>query len=278
VCYNPAPMESILARALKLKYQPVAILWTDSLPPNALQFSEGRWGCVMAVFGTVAERGRVAAFSKQTFGCWGGGVGLGFGNAYVGFPGGVSSFCRFLSDGNEKSEAGMAVAQQCASWMRGELREHFLHGEGYKKSPELVDLWIQRSLPIMDVPARYVVFKQLEQVGEDEQPASIVFLADADQMSALVVMANYSRPDSENAIIPHGAGCQSIGIFTYQEGRSSTPRAVVGLNDISARRQLKRLGKDLVTVSVPFSLFREMESNVPGSFLEKDQWKSLVEG
>jgi len=269
-------MESLLAGALKLKYQPVAILWTDHLPENALQFGEGRWGCVMAVFGTVAERGRVAAFSKETFGCWGGGVGLGFGNAYIGFPGGVSSFCRFLSDGNEKSQAGKAVADQCASWMRGELREHFLHGERYRKTPELVKHWVHSSLPIMDVPARYVVFKQLQQVGNGEKPAAIVFLADSDQMSALVVMANYGRPDSENAIIPHAAGCQSIGIFTYREGRSPNPRAVVGLNDISARRQLRRLGKDLVTVSVPFALYQEMESNVPGSFLETDQWKSLL--
>jgi len=270
-------MESLLAEALKLKYQPVAILWADDLPAGALQFSERRWGCVMAVFATVADKGRVAAFSKETYGCWGGGVGLGFGNAYVGFPGGVSSFCRFLSDGNEKSEAGKAVADQCASWMRGEMLEHFLHGERYRKTPELVKYWVQSSLPIMDVPARYVVFKQLQQVAEDERPASVVFLADADQMSALAVMANYGRPHRDNATIPHGAGCQSIGIFTYREGRSSNPRAVVGLNDISARRQLRRLGKDLVTVSVPFNLYQEMESNVPGSFLETDQWKSLLD-
>ena len=271
-------MKSLLAGALKLKYPPVAILWTDKRPPDALLFAEGRWGCVMAIFGTVAERGRVAAFSRGSYGCWGGGVGLGFGNAYVRFPGGVSSFCRFLSDGNEKSPKGRAVAEQSKGWMKGELREHFLHGEGYRKTPELVKHWVENSLPIMDVPARYVVFKQLEQIADDEKPASVVFLADADQMSALVVMANYGRPDSEGAVIPHGAGCQSIGIFTYREGRSSNPRAVVGLNDISARRQLRRLGKDLVTVSVPFALYQEMESNVPGSFLEKDQWKSLLEG
>jgi hypothetical protein len=270
-------MKSLLADALKLKYPPIAILWTDDRPTDALLFAEGRWGCVMAILGTVAERGRVAAFSRGSYGCWGGGVGLGFGNAYVRFPGGVSSFCRFLSDGNEKSQNGRAVAEQCKTWMTGEMRAHFLHGERYRKTPELVKHWVENDLPIMDVPSHYVVFKQLPQVGDDEKPASVVFLADADQMSALVVMANYGRPDSDGAIIPHCAGCQSIGIFTYREGRSPTPRAVVGLNDISARRQLRRLGKDLVTVSVPFVLYQQMDSNVPGSFLETDQWKSLLE-
>ncbi|RPI27359.1 MAG: hypothetical protein EHM61_08705 [Acidobacteria bacterium] len=268
-------MKSLLREALKLEYEPVAILWTDDLPPDALEFSRGKWGCVMSLFGTVAQRGRTAAFSRETFGCWGGGVGLGFGNAYLGFPGGLDGFCGFLSDGNEKSEKGRAVAEQCASWMRGELREEFLHGEGYRKNPELVQQWVA-SLPLTDVPTRYVVFKQLPHLTAEERPVSIVFLANPDQMSALVVMANYARPGGENAVIPHAAGCQSIGIFTYRETEASKPRAVVGLNDISARRQLRRLGKDLVTVSVPLALYQEMEANVAGSFLEKEQWRSLI--
>jgi len=276
-CYNPRVMTSLLNQALKLKYEPVAIIWTDEFPSNAVSFAPGKWGCVMALFATVAQRGRVAAFSREAFGCWGGGVGLGFGNAYLGFPGGVACFCSFLSDGNEKTETGRTVANQCASWMRGELYEHFLHGERYRKEPQLVAEWIE-SLPITEVPTRYVVFKQMRHLTEDEQPVAVVFLANPDQMSALVVMANYGRGDSENAIIPHGAGCQSIGIFTYREAKAARPRAVVGLNDISARRQLRRLGSDLVTVSVPFALYEEMEANVAGSFLEKDQWKSLLEG
>ncbi len=269
-------MDSLLARQLKLKYQPVAILWADAVPPGALQYQEGRWGCVMAAFGTVAERGRVAAFTKETVGCWGGGVGLGFGNAYLGFPGGADCFCSFLSDGNEKSEKGKAVAEQCSSWMRGDFLHHFLQGERYRKIPALVDRWIN-SLPIIDLSPRCVVFKQLVQVEPGETPASIVFLANSDQMSALVVLANYGRGDTDGATIPHAAGCQSIGILTYREGDVSAPRAVVGLNDISARRYLRRLGKDLVTVSVPFKLYLEMEANVPGSFLEEDQWQSLME-
>ena len=269
-------MESKFAEALKLKYLPVAVLWSDNKPADAVQFVPGRWGCVMASFGVTAERGRPAVFDQETYGCWGGGVGLGFGNCYENFPGGVACFCRFLSTGNETSEKGRAVAEQCAGWMRGSLLEAFLHGERYRNGPATVQQWL-KTLPMMHVPSKYVVFKRLDQVGADERPVIIVFLANADQMSALVVMANYTHGGSENAIIPHAAGCQTIGIFAYREADSGNPRAVVGLNDLSARKVLRKLGRDLVTVAVPLKLFQEMEANVAGSFLEKEPWTSLTE-
>jgi len=37
----------------------------------------------------------------------------------------------------------------------------------------------------------------------------------------------------------------------------------------------KQLGKDQLSFSVPYCLYREMEENVPGSFLETDEWKEL---
>ena len=267
-------MESKLAEALKLKYLPVAVLWSDDKPADAVQFVPGRWGCVMATFGLTAERGRPAVFDQETYGCWGGGVGLGFGNCYEQFPGGVECFCRFLSTGNEGSEKGRAVAEQCAGWMRGSLLEAFMHGERYRNGPATVEEWL-KTLPMMHVPSKYVVFKRLDQVGHDERPVVTVFLANPDQMSALVVMANYTHGGSENAIIPHAAGCQTLGIFAYREADSGNPRAVVGLNDLSARKVLRRLGKDLVTVAVPFMLYQEMEANVAGSFLEREPWTSL---
>lgn len=270
-------MESRIAGAIGMKYQPIAILWSDEKPEGAMQFEKSRWGCVMGAFGATAEKGRVAVFDRESYGCWGGGVGLGFGNAYHAFFGGMDCFCRFLSSGNEPDPKGRAVAEQCASFLRGEMREHFLHGEGYRKSPELVDKAIQ-NMPITEVPTRYVIFKPLAQLAEGETPVVVVFLADPDQMSALVVLANYGREDNENVIIPFGAGCQTIGIFAYREAKSQPQRAVVGLTDLSGRKYLRRLGRELTTFAVPFAMFQEMEANVEGSFLQRDTWKSLRQG
>jgi uncharacterized protein (DUF169 family) len=266
-------MDSVIVEALGLEYSPVAILWSDEKPPDAAQYEKGRWGCVMASLAAAAEKGKTTVFDRDTYGCPGAGVGLGFGNCYRQFVGGVDGFCRFLSTGNE----GTAAAETAKQYMRGEQLDHFLHGERYRRTPQDVRKFVD-TLPMMQVPTRYVVFKPLSQVTESEQPVVIVFLVNPDQMSALVVLANYTSDDSQSAIIPHAAGCQSIGIFTYREAQSERPRAVVGLVDPSARRTLRRLGSDLLTVSVPLPLFHRMEADVPGSFLERGTWLALKAG
>jgi uncharacterized protein (DUF169 family) len=258
-------MPSRLAAALHLKYPAVAILWADEKPENAIQFTPGRWGCVMASFAAVAEKGKVAVFDRASYGCFGGGVGLGFGNCYAQFPGGVAGFCGFLADGN-----GEAAGVTCPPTMR----DHFVNGERYRQSAAVVARWLEE-LPTVDIPTSYVVFKRLDDLAAGETPQVVVMLADADQMSGLVVLANYRRSDSQGAIIPHGAGCQTIGIFAYTEAARVHPRAVVGLNDPSARAIVRRLGKDLVTVALPHALYTQMEADVPGSFLECHTWKSL---
>jgi uncharacterized protein (DUF169 family) len=258
-------MESKIAKATQMKYSPVAVILTNEKPDSAMQFKEGRWGCVAAMF-SAASKGKTVVFDRKTYGCIGGGTGLGFGNTYVKFPGGIEYF---LSTGNPdfcNSEMGKNVVRNMPA---------LEHGEGYFKNPKCAKKFID-SLPMVDVPTEYVVFKPLEQVTEGENPKVVGFLANPDQLSALVVLANYARADGQAAIIPHAAGCQSIGILTYAEINSTTPRAVVGLNDLSARQYTRTLGKDLVTVSLPWPLFQEMESNVAGSFLEKHPWTDLV--
>ena len=269
-------MESAVAKALALKYEPVAIMLTNERPEEAKQFKEGKFGCVMSML-AAAVRGKQAVFDRKTFGCPGGGTGLGFGNQYPNFPGGVEGFCHFLSVGYEQWEPGMRVAEQIKPFVGEDTYDDIVHGERYVKTPELVKKFIE-CLPIIDVPFEYVVFKPLRDVDpEQERPEVVVFLADMDQLSALVVLANYDRDDNESVIIPYAAGCQSIGIYPFRETRGERPRAVVGLVDISARVQIKRqLKDDLMTFAVTFVMFQEMEANVPGSFLERNTWKELM--
>jgi hypothetical protein len=270
-------MKSRIAEALALKYEPMAVLLTNEKPTNAIQFKEGKFGCIMAML-AAAVRGRQAVFDRKTFGCPGGGTGLGFGNQYKNFPGSEDCFCHFLSVGNKEWEPGMQVAQMVKPFIREELYDDLVYGERYLKTPELVRRFLE-FLPMTDLPFEYVVFKLLSQVDSDkEKPATVVFLADMDQLSALVVLANYERECLESVIIPSAAGCQAIGIYPFKEASREQPRAVVGLTDISARVQIKRqLKDDLMSFAVPFAMFQEMEANVPGSFLERNTWKELME-
>jgi uncharacterized protein (DUF169 family) len=269
-------MESKIKKALHSPYEPVAVILTDQKPAKAKQFQEGKWGCVMFMF-AAAARGQTAVFDRRTFGCFGGGVGLGFGRQYLNFPGGEEGFCYFLSTGNENSETGKQTIEQVKPFLRDESLDNFIHGERYQKSPEKVRTFID-NLPIVDLPFEYVVFKPLSLVGpDDSRPEVVVFLCDADEMSALVVLANYDRGHNENVIIPWAAGCQTIGIYPFLEAKSENSRAVVGLTDLSARVVIKKQFKaDLLTFAIPYRMFEEMEANVAGSFFERHCWNDLL--
>lgn len=268
-------MKSKIAGALKLRFEPVAILWSDERPADALGFKGCGGGCAMVLFAQAAARGRAAAFDRDNFGCFGGGVGLGFGEQYERFPGGVAAFKYFLSTGLE-GQGREDLEKMAHSLGRQEMVEHFLHGEGFKKSPELVEGFL-KELPVMEVPSRYVVFRPLRDLAEGEQPIVVVLLANADQLSALIALASYDRPGVDNVFTPFGAGCHQIGIFAFREAESEHPRAVLGLTDISARKNVRPLlGDGVVSFALPYKRFLEMEANVEGSFLERCTWKSLM--
>jgi len=268
-------VESRIANALGLKHHPVAILLSEEKPEKALRFKKGKWGCVMFMFANAAK-GKTAAFDVETYGCWGGGVGLGFGNAYLHFPGGIDCFAHFLSSGNRRWEKGKEVGKAVAETAGREFAENFLEGEAYVKTPELVKHWLEE-IPITLIKDSYVLFKPLSEVNPElETPETVVFLANPDQLSALVILANYGREGMENVILPWAAGCQTIGILPYREAKSERPRAVVGLTDISARKYVRNLlGSEYLSFAMPWELFLEMEGDVAGSFLEKHTWRSL---
>lgn len=240
-------MESRLAEELRLRYSPVAIIFTDKKPEGALQFKQGGWGCAIAMF-TAAARGKTAVFDRDTIPCRGATVGLCFGESYHEIPGGIDYL---LSTG------------------RG---EGYPEGEAYKKTPELARTLVEQ-FPIKDIPFTYVVFKPLGLVDESEEtPQLVSFYADADQLSALVVMANYGLPGNENVIIPMAAACSTVCLIPYHESLQERPRAVVGITDISGR---PFVDADTLAFTVPFAMFKQMEADVPGSFLEKKSWAKV---
>jgi hypothetical protein len=270
-------MDSKIASAIQLELDPVALVWADAKPEGAMEFVPGKWGCVLFLL-AAAAKGKIAVASRETFGCFGGGVGLGFGDQYRNFPGGEECFCRFLSSGNAGTQPGQSIGQGMAASGAAAMAEDFLLGERYIKSPESVRMFIA-CLPIMEIPTRYVIMKPLYDVDlTRDNVRSITFLVNPDQLSALVVLANYNGEHNENVIIPFAAGCQSIGICTFRENEREDPRAVVGLVDLTARKNLRRqFGRDVMSFSVTPKMLQRMEANVAGSFLERQTWKSLLE-
>lgn len=250
-------MNSQLVNTLKLKMQPVAIILTDDKPEDGLHFKEGSSrGCVASLLVATSKKSRLAYFDRKTFGCPGGGIGLGFGDRYGKFP-----IDCLLSTGNEEMAAQM-----------GRESSYMLEGERFYKNPELARKWVN-SLPMTDVPTEFVVFKPWEQVTEQEEPELIVFFVNADQLAALVVMADFNRGTNQSITAPFGAACQPI-LFGFAEAKKESPRGIIGFFDISKRSIVDR---EILTFTVPFKMFNEMEAGVDESFLKLHAWRKLQE-
>jgi len=242
-------MQSKIADAIKLHRGPVAILLTDHKPENALEFTEEsgkKTRCIIPLF-VAAMNGRTAVLEKETVLCPGGQVGLCFGPYQLGY------IDYFLSTGKEGQ----------------------FEGEYRKKTPELVREFIA-NLPEITLPTRYGVMKPLSEVTDDEiaETAIVVFVANADQLSALATLANFDRPTNDNVSTLFGSGCGSLVMQVLDQARAERPKAVIGLTDITAR---KYLDKNVLSFSVPFKRFVEMEANVEGSFLVKGKdWPEIA--
>ncbi len=234
-------MISRIGRAIKLKNHPVAVFRTAARPEGALQFKKGKWGCVISMLGA-ASKGRTAAFDADTTTCMGGKVGLGFKRFE---PGSIEYF---LSTGESGGRAG----------------------EYYKKSPALAREYVE-SLP--DIQSKgYVVFQPLEELSDGDAPEIVVFLVNADQLSALVQFSGYDRSARDPVRIGFGSGCAQAVLFAMKEAESENPKCVVGLTDPSARRFVDR---DLLSFSIPYRRYLELEGQVEESFLTKKTWLDL---
>ncbi|WP_052304310.1 DUF169 domain-containing protein [Desulfosporosinus orientis] len=108
---------------------------------------------------------------------------------------------------------------------------------------------------------------------QQEEPKLVIFFVNADQLSALVLLSDYNRGSNQSITAPFGAACQSI-LFGYAEAEKDNPRGVIGFFDISQR---KKVDREIISFTVPYKMFQEMESSVDGSFLDTHAWVQLQE-
>ena len=234
-------MESKIAKHICLSNHPVALLWKEEMPAGAIHFQDGKWGCVVALL-KAASQGRVAAAANATTVCMGGKAGTGF----QGYEHGWIEY--FLSTGNE----------------------NIPKSERYKKTPELARRFTE-TIPRV-TPGKCLVMKPLEMVEDGERPECIVFLVNADQLSGLVTLANYDQATQNNVEVHFASGCGQALLYPMAAEQKGEKTCYIGLTDPSAR---KVTGKDLLSFSIPYRRFQEMEQEADGSFLTTDTWEVI---
>lgn len=127
--------------------------------------------------------------------------------------------------------------------------------------------------PLAHPTGRYLIFKPLDQLAENDNPAIFVFFAKPDVISALHTLSSFDNTRIDNVIAPFGAGCEQLLTFAFDEARKENPRAILGGMDTAMRTCVK---SDLLTFSVAAPMFERMVNNMDKSFLTTYIWKPLI--
>jgi len=271
-------MKSITAGKLRLDYEPVAILWSDTKPEGALRIKPHAQTCIMPFFAQVVTRGRTAVFDRESYGCPGARAGLGFGSGYPDAFGGagIEFMAAFFVKGKESSNNPDSY---CATVQHIPKRERakFIHGERLHKNVEKAKRFMMQDLPVTDIKEQYVIFTPLSKVKPGECPVVVIFVANPLQITGLVTLVSAIREGTDSVRVPPMAACQQIGAFAYDEARKEHPRAVLGYTDLAARANVgKTIPENMFTFAVPYKLFLEMETEAKDGVFDGPIWKSLA--
>jgi hypothetical protein len=228
-----------LRTLIPLRGEPLAFLYAAALPPDA-KLITGERTCVIGLL-ALARKGQTVALHRDQYGCGGGGT-------YLGFCPPREGIAEFVSTG-----------------IPG-----VMEGEHYKQSPELFRASMDRN-PIPPAPADYALFKPVSALAEGEEPLAITCVGLADELSALVFLANFARAE-EAVLAPFSSGCGALVTRALLEAEKPEPRAILGIFDPSARPYL---GPEELTFTAPRALWEEMLGNAEESFLKTPTWQRL---
>jgi hypothetical protein len=221
---------------------PIGFYYSNTAEPKFMAKPPKGHRCIIGDLVKVRD-GKTLCFDVDTIGCFGG-------KRYLGFEMKLApDFEYFLSYG-----------------IPGKLE-----GERYKKSPELVKENMKHQKP-SKAPENYIIFKRFDLMGDNDKPLVAIFFVPPDVLSGLFTLANFDEPQPNGVIAPFCAGCASIVDLPLKELKSSEPRAVLGMFDVSARPCVP---SNVLTFAVPWTKYVRMVDNMKESFLITKSWNKV---
>lgn len=243
-------MKSNIVSKLNPKFKPVVIIKTDTEPENITGPKTRIGGCSMAYLAkTITER-IPTYFSKYNATCAGIATGLGWADEMNDFS--IDYQACFLSKGL-KSAKNKVEYEKLLESKSDRVKEMFLKGERFYDNYETAYENIKKR-PVIN-NGDYAIFKALEHV-KDEKPDSVIFIADGYELQQLIQLDGSHRSEISSVLTPQASACQSIGCHVFSQKENSKP--VLGFIDPAARRYLKGIPKEYLSLSMRWDLFMKL--------------------
>lgn len=269
-------MDSLIVRNLRPVFEPVAVVWSDTLPADAFQFKKGKFGCVLYLFAAASVDGKIAAGSRESIACTGGRAALGFGCDFDASDGQLDLHAALFSKGLQ-SAADRAAYQAEMEAAPKNWRDLYEYGERRHSTAELSREWILHEFPRYDIEHQYVLFKPLSLTSADENIRAIIFPVNPVELSGLLTLAGSVMRGTDPLRAPQGTDCCGITAFAYAEAESAAPRAVLGMTGSDGRETMRRRFRDdIMTLTLPAPLFFQMEQEADDCVFQLPSWKKLV--
>jgi hypothetical protein len=271
-------MESAIVRNLHPEFEPVAVVWSNTIPDDALQFKRGKFGCILYLFAEAARRGKVAGGNRKSITCNGGRAALGLGVDFDASDELLDRYAAVFSKGLESAINKEAYRSRMEAAPKN-WRSLYEYGERRHCNAELAKEWILHGLPRYDIQYEYVLFKPLSYTAPNENVQAVIFPISPVELAGLVTLAGSIMPGTDPVQVPQGADCNSITAFAYAQAEQGEPRAVLGMLGVDGREVMrKRFRNDTLTLTLPEPLYQRMEQEANDCVFQTPSWKKLIGG
>jgi len=243
---NPTEISKAFSDALKLeKYKPCGVYFSDEKPTNALELKKKGNGCIVPLI-----------LKAST------GIPLVVGEESTGWP--CSAFYLGFQD----------TIFEGIEYFLSNKDDFWRPCERFIQTPEMAKAFVDNVHPVKP-GKKYVVIKPLNDFAPDEEPESVLFFVNADQLSALVFLSHYDAPGSlDRVLAPFASSCMALVTLPLKLARSNEQKAVMGLFDIAART---RMPADLLSFALPYSFLKKLAGFLPESFVTTHNWGTIKE-
>ncbi len=226
-------MESAIVRNLRPEFEPVAVVWSDMLPADVVQFKEGKFGCTLYLFAHACRRGKITGGSRKTIACDGGRAALGLDPSFA--TSDLETYAAVFSKGL-KSVRDQARYQKRMNAAPKRFRHLYEYGERRHCSYGLAEAWLLHGLPRYENPHEYVLFEPLHLVPPEENVRVVIFPVNPLELSGLITLAGSVMEGTDPVQVPPGPDCTSITAFAYAQADLESPRAVLGMQGVQRQR------------------------------------------